>query len=73
MVTNAETAEGPPTKEEKAEGIARSVIAGHPQGAVRRIILYVIVGASMVVGIEWQAAVVGIIALMLLLATDSLL
>ena len=54
--------------EDQREMFARSVIAGHPQGAVRRIVLYVLVFALVIS----QAPDLAAIPLALLLATDDL-
>lgn len=54
----------------KHEEFARTVIAGHPQGAVRRIILYVLIGGLIVAGMAdigtLAGVVMGSIAIMLL-------
>lgn len=77
MVTNAEVEELE-TREEWAESLARTVIAGHPQGAVRRITLYVILAALTVLGIGIDGVVglglgaLALVVLMLLAMTDSL-
>jgi hypothetical protein len=73
VVTNAESEETP-TKQEKAEGFARNAIAGHPQGAVRRIILYCALFVFLGIGV-WLTPflVVSLASGVLLLATDSLL
>lgn len=73
MVTNPEEE---PTEPTAAERGARSVIAGHPQGAVRRIVLYLVavtgLALASTVGLETLGLFVGLIALMLLAATDRL-
>lgn len=68
MVTNPEEPEAPPTMEERFEGAARVLIAGHPQGAVRRIILYVLTFVLVVSPIP----AVAILPLSLLALTDDL-
>ena len=56
----------------------REIVAGHPQGAIRRIILYSVVGAAMVasIGIDGVAGIIigtiGMISLMLLAMSDQL-
>lgn len=62
-----------PTREERIEATAREVIAGHPQGAIRRIILYVILFACLGLAFYVSAFVVpALVAGVLLLATDTL-
>lgn len=71
------------TPEKKPEGLStkvtieragRNVVAGSPVGAVRRIILYMVaagcVAATLVVGPA--AVIVGLVAIILLIATDEL-
>lgn len=66
------------TVAERAVPVLRNVIAGHPQGAVRRIVLYVIGAASIVAsasvggGLGLILAVVAVIAVLLLALTDQL-
>ena len=52
----------------------REIVAGHPQGAIRRIILYVIVAVALLadgtVGI--LAGGIGLVALLLLAMSDQL-
>lgn len=60
--------EDEPTVQEKAEPIVRSLIAGHPEGAVRRIVLYVVAGALVLSPLPGLA----IIPLLLLAMTDQL-
>jgi hypothetical protein len=43
MVTNAEPEEEEQEPETRVEEAVRAVVAGHPQGAVRRILLYLLV------------------------------
>lgn len=57
-----------PTVSERAEPVLRSAIAGHPQGAVRRIVLYVVAGALVVSPVP----VLAIVPLLLLALTDQL-
>lgn len=79
MVTNAEKEEVETTRD-RAEGLVRSAIAGHPQGAVRRIILYVILGVALVAefmlgGVPAVAGALcgaGVATLILLAMTDQL-
>jgi hypothetical protein len=78
MVTNdthSTTTEEP----KKGEALARNFIAGHPQGSVRRIALYVTVALSLVLAataapmaISAAALAVGLTALLLLATTDQL-
>lgn len=56
------------TREERIVTIARAVIAGHEQGAVRRIALYVLCFALCVSPLP----VLAVVPLALLLATDTL-
>lgn len=72
MVKNAEVDPGL-TREDQAEMFARTVIAGHPQGAMRRIILYFVAFVSLTIGFVVPAALaVTAGALTLLVATDQL-
>jgi hypothetical protein len=74
MVTNAEQADPGLPIEEQAEMFARSVIAGHPQGSVRRILLYIVAGTCAVGALLFAPLIVPAIAAgVLLLATDQLL
>lgn len=57
-----------PTVAEQAEPFLRNAIAGHPQGAVRRIVLYVAAGVLMVSPLPLLA----IVPLLLLALTDQL-
>jgi hypothetical protein len=73
VVTNAEdTLNDEDSKQVRVEHGIRYLIAGHPDGAVRRIILYgivaVAVGAGSVSGIY---AAIAIAALLLLALTDQ--
>jgi hypothetical protein len=72
-----------PEQEEEAppvgETVIRNLIAGHPQGSVRRIALYVTVALSLVLAataapmaISVTALAVGLTALLLLATTDQL-
>lgn len=67
-----------PTREERAAALAREVISGAPNGAVRRILLYIIVATSGLIAIYLGGiggAVLGLIAitaLLLLGFTDQL-
>jgi hypothetical protein len=67
MVTNADI-EPAETKQDRAEGIARTAIAGDQRGAVRRIILYVLTFGFLVAG--WPLGAV--LCLALLVSTDQL-
>jgi len=73
MVTTPEAIEGPPEAPERYEAVARNVIAGDTRGAVRRIILYVVmfaaIGAAYTVD---QTLMLALICGALLLATDDL-
>lgn len=61
------------TPQEDAARIARSLIAGHPEGAVRRIVLYWLALVSLVVAIFLPPVlVVTASALVLLALTDQL-
>jgi hypothetical protein len=79
MVTLAEEPEVETTKD-KAEGAVRSAIAGHPQGAVRRILLYVAVVIAFLALVLFptsdlvaaMASVVGVASVLLLAVTDQL-
>ena len=68
MVTNPEAEEAPPTREERIEEAARVLIAGHPRGAVRRIILYLLAFALIVSPLPGLA----VAPLALLALTDAL-
>ena len=78
MGTNADLDEVETTRT-KAEHTVRSAIAGHPQGGVRRIVLYLIAYAAVLVayaapdllafiGLTWA-----LLAFTLLATTDQLL
>lgn len=79
MVTKAEDPPKGPTKKARADAAMRTVIAGDDRGAVRRIVLYLVLFAG--IGVEsmtWTpfsvvALVVALIAAVLLIATDRLL
>ena len=73
MVTLAEE-EVIETTTDKAEAAARNVIAGHPQGAVRRIVLYTVIGVSFAACLLGATpfALVGLAATVLLSSTDQL-
>jgi hypothetical protein len=68
VVTNPDAIDAPPTREERIEEAARTLIAGHPQGAVRRIVLYVIAFVLVVSPLP----VLAVAPLALLALTDSL-
>ena len=65
---------------DKAERAMRSAIAGHPQGAIRRIVLYVTTCIAILVAVLVQAPIavsvaalsVAFAALLLLAVTDQL-
>lgn len=74
MVTKPEREPDPDTIADEAERALRNAIAGHPQGAVRRIVLYIGMFAAM--GTAYyvpQMLVAAIVCGILLLATDNLL
>jgi hypothetical protein len=76
MVTKAapEPEESEPGALDQMEAIGRTVIAGSPVGAVRRILLYLAVWVSLLLALvfgEW-GVVTGGAALVLLMATDDL-
>ena len=80
MVTLAPEEPKAPTKTERADAAMRSVIAGNEQGAVRRIVLYLVLFAAIgieyaadVVWISVSALVVALVAAVLLIATDRIL
>jgi hypothetical protein len=56
---------------QRAEDAARTLIAGSPVGAVRRIVLYVIVGLTLLTE-PTPFAAVSLVAWVLLIATDVL-
>jgi len=59
-----------PTRSEQAETILVNAIAG--QGIVRRVVLYAVLGASLVLGIYVPPVLVfGMLATILLVATDT--
>lgn len=77
MVTTPAQPGNDPTTREKlladVEAASRTVIAGSSVGAIRRIVLYLITGVALIGATIWAWALVpGIVALMLLLATDDL-
>lgn len=75
MVTNPMDPVDEPTQTNKA---VRNLIAGSPNGAVRRIALYVVAGLSLTTLIAFAGLAgiiiggIGIIALLLLAMTDQL-
>jgi len=82
MVTLAEEKEPEPGRVHVAldtsERIVREVVAGNADGAIRRILLYIIVGMALV-GLPLPLsvptallAIFGVAALLLLIATDRL-
>lgn len=74
MVTNPEAKPDEPTKadliREQAEANVRLVVAGNEAGAIRRILLYVVVALALV-GAPPIIAGLGLIALLLLGLTDQ--
>lgn len=59
-----------PTRTERAQYLTSEAVAG--QGVVRRVVLYTLVaGALVLTPAFWPCAVVGIVALILLQATDK--
>lgn len=74
MVTKPERGPEPDTIADEAERALRNAIAGHPQGAIRRIVLYAIMfgfmGAAHMVP---DLIVVPLVCACLLIATDNLL
>jgi hypothetical protein len=77
IVTTPFPEEEPPTRtqalREQAEAAARIIVAGSSVGAMRRIVLYVIVGIALAAGgtVGVLAGLVGIIAILLLAMTDQ--
>lgn len=81
MVTTPEEIEEPPTRleqvREDVEAFTRIIIAGSPVGAVRRIVLYLVIGIALLpLATGGPAGIVvggvGLIALLLLAMTDHL-
>lgn len=73
MVTKAVTPEEPAEETNliRVEGVTRNIIAGAPNAAVRRIVLYAIIALAL--GAGWLlTSVIGLAALVLLIATDEL-
>ena len=66
--------EDEPTPAVRVESGIREVIAGHPQGAVRRIILYAVLGLDLVVtgALPLVGLGAGVVLIVLLAATDQL-
>jgi hypothetical protein len=68
-----------PSKAEQAEPIIRNIISGHPQGAIRRTVLYLVLGitgliATMVDGwIGLSAGAFALTAFLLLAMSDNYL
>jgi hypothetical protein len=79
MVTNAEDNEEVETTKDRAEATLRSAIAGHPQGGVRRIILYLVAYLGVLVTfvaplpVSFIALTWAMMALTLLCTTDQIL
>ena len=79
IVTNAEEQEPVPGRVHVAldtsERIVREVVAGSPQGAVRRIVLYCIVmaGVTAAAGVTSVAVYLAVLAVVLLISTDRLI
>lgn len=65
-----------PTQADKVESVAREIIAGHPQGSVRRIALYVVAFIAFALAaytpLGTLAFIVGAAAVILLSSTDQL-
>jgi len=61
------------SKRDRAEDITRTIIAGHEDGAVRRILIYVVAIVSLtLITLDAQWAIVpAFMAVALLLATDG--
>lgn len=76
MGTKPEAPEPEPTPVEKAEGFLRNAIAGHPRGALRRIVMYIgLVVALVLLGSDVLTPLtlaVGVVMVLLLASTDSL-
>jgi len=68
MVTNADAPQAEPTRSERADEAMRTVVAGHPQGAIRRIVLYTVTFGLVVSPVP----VLAVIPLTLLALTDQL-
>lgn len=73
MVTTPEAQPTGPTREERVEEVARIIIAGHPFGAVRRILLYVLMFTAMGVSYYVPPLIVVALAAGILLATTDML
>lgn len=76
MVTNPEEVEAPDRPKvilNKVEEVTRTVIAGSPVGAIRRIVLYALVLIALVLsGGNMLAVGFGLVALFVLAMTDRL-
>lgn len=72
MVTTAtgpEPGDDPAERAEQAERLVRTVVAGHPHAAIRRIVLWVLL--FLCIGLNWPVPALGCAAL--LFGTDGLL
>lgn len=59
---------------ERIEALTRSIIAGHEQGAVRRIALYLVLSVGIILSVSGWAEVGGLmsgVCFVLLIATDA--
>jgi hypothetical protein len=73
VTTVGESTDPGMSREDQAEAFARNAIAGHPQGAVRRIVLWVVMFGSMGGGIlHAEFLLIAIVAGILLAMTDDL-
>lgn len=65
--------------EDQAEAFARTVLAGHPQGSVRRIVLYLVEVVALLTAVSFGGAlgllfaIIAVVAALLLALTDQLL
>lgn len=75
MVTKPDGPDEEPEPAVKVERAIREIVAGHPQGAVRRILLYVllVVGITLTAVVPPVGLLLGLSATVLLLATDVVL
>ena len=73
MVTTAERSDPLPSPAQRGEAALRVAIAGHAQGAVRRIVLYIVVALALAFALPVWVGIVGVVALLLLAFTDQLM